>query len=425
MTDSLIDAATRSSIPTAQRGLFDSMQLPVYRIILIGSALAFIAFNAWSPVQGVVAYELTGNNRAVGLVVFGQGIAMTVLNPISGAIADRMSKRLLILACQAVAFVAMLVTGFLVMTDLISIPLLVLGSFTVGTMFAFNGPARNALLGDVIPDDRLGNAIALMQVGANFARTAAPFLAGALLAWDAVGATGSYFFMAAVMAVVIFTYRRLPDTPVRANRSETSLMQDVRVGVRHVGDDPRLFQALISFHIVAMLGFSYTVLIPGFSIDVLDAGNAGVGILLGAAAAGGVVTSLVAAGVADSRHANTLLHCACLMLGLSLIATGLAPNLPLAIVTMALVGGGSSAFQTLNNVVALRQSHHDFYGRVMGFMFIAWGFTNLAALPIGFLADEFGERHVIAAMGILLCISTGVFVLWGRILARREAALED
>jgi len=398
------------------------MQLPVYRIVLFGSALAFISFNAWSPAQGVVAYELTGNNGAVGIVIFGQGVAMTILNPFSGALADRMSKRFLILACQIVAFVTMATTGVLVMLDLISIPLLALASFSVGTMFAFNGPARNALLGDLIPEERLGNAVALMQVGANFARTAAPFIAGALLAWEAVGATGTYFFMAGIMAIVIMTYRRLPPTPVRANRNETSLMQDIRVGWQHVRKDPYLMHHIIAYHVVAMLGFGYVVLIPGFSINVLDSGNAGVGILLGAAAAGGVVTSLVATGFADSRHAGTLLHMATLGLGLSLVATGFAPNLLVAVLTMALVGGGSSAFQTLNNVVALQHSKAEFYGRVMGFMFMAWGFTNLAGLPVGFLADEFGERTLISGMGVSLCIATIFFVFWTRRIEKAQAA---
>jgi MFS family permease len=371
-------------------------------------------------VQGVVAYELTGNNRAVGFVVFGQGIAMTVLNPISGAIADRISKRSLILGCQVIAFICMVVTGVLVRTELITLPLLLIGSLGLGITFAFNGPARNALLGDVIPGERLGNAIALMQVGANFARTAAPFLAGALLAWDVIGPTGAYFVMAAIMAAVIFTYRQMPDTPVRPDRDDTSLMEDVRLGVRHVRENPRLLQGLINFHTVAMLGFGYTVLMPGYSIDVLHAGNAGVGILLGAAAAGGVLTSLLAAGFADSRHAGSLLHCASLLLGLALIATGFAPTLAVAVLTMAMVGGGSSAFQTLNNVVALHHSKQEFFGRVMGFMFIAWGFTNLAGLPIGLLADAFGERTVIAGMGALLCFFTGVFVLWERTIETRE-----
>jgi MFS family permease len=421
MADTTIEAPVETRPAAAQRHhLFESWEVPAYRVILIGSALAFISFNAWSPTQGVVAYDLTGNNRAVGLVVFGQGVAMTLLNPVSGAIADRISKRFLILACQIVAFMTMLATGILVFSGVISVPLLALGSFTVGTMFAFNGPARNALLGDIMPEERLGNAIALMQVGANFARTAAPFIAGALLAWETVGATGTYFFMAAVMGVVILTYQRLPPTPVRANRDETSLFEDVRVGFDHVREKPHLVHSLVSYHTVALLGFGYTVLMPGFSIDVLGSGNGGVGVLLGAAAAGGVVTSLLAAGLADSPHAKTLLHGATLLLGLALIATSFAPNLLVAAATMALVGGGSSAFQTLNNVVALQHAKQEFFGRVMGFMFMAWGFTNLAGLPIGFLADAFGERSVFAGMGVLLCIATVVFAVWGRALPDAE-----
>lgn len=409
--------------PAHRNGVFDALQLPVYRIVLLGSSLAFISFNAWGPAQGVVAFDLTGNNRAVGFVVFGQGLAMFLLNPFSGAIADRVSKRWLILVCQGIAFVTMLATAIFVALDIISIPLLALGSFTVGTMFAFNGPARNALLGDLVPEERLGNAIALMQVGANFARTAAPFLAGALLAWEVSGAVGTYLVMAAIMGIVILTYRRLPDTPVRANRNDTTMLQDVRLGMDHVAASPYLFQSIISFQVVAMLGFSYIVLMPGYAKGVMDAGNAGVGILLGAAAAGGVVTSLLSATYADSRHAPAMLHGACLMLGLALIATGLAPTFPIAVITMALVGGGSSAFQTLNNVIALRHSHHDFYGRVMGFMFIAWGLTNLAGLPVGILADIFGERSVIVGMGVLLCAATGVFVLWTSRIDARHARL--
>jgi hypothetical protein len=81
---------------------------------------------------------------------------------------------------------------------------------------------------------------------------------------------------------------------------------------------------------------------------------------------------------------------------------------------MALVGGGSSAFQTLNNVTALQHAHRDYYGRVMGFMFIAWGLTNLAGLPVGALADVVGERSVLVGLGGMLCIATAGFVLWAR-----------
>src|SRR5205807_6543839 len=130
--------------------------------------VSFFAFNTWGPAQGVVAFDLTGNNSAVGIVVFGQGLAQTFLNPLSGAIADRVSKRNLVLACQAIACATMLMVGILIKTDHINIIALACGSFVVGTMYAFNGPSRNALIGEVMPAEKLGNAISLIQVGGNF-----------------------------------------------------------------------------------------------------------------------------------------------------------------------------------------------------------------------------------------------------------------
>lgn len=415
MADSAVQHRSMAPTLAADRGaVFDAFRLPIYRTVWAGTMLAFLAYQMWSPVQGVVAFDLTGDNRAVGFVIFGQGLAMFLLNPFSGAIADRVSKKILIVLCQAIAFATMVASGVLVTLDLMSVPILAAGAFTVGIMFAFNGPARNALLGDLVPGDRLGSAVAMVQVGANFSRTAAPFLAGALLAWQAVGAAGAYFFMATVMGIVILTYLKIPETPMRSNRHETSILEDVRIGWRFVCESPRLLQSIMSFQAVAILGFSYIVLIPGYSKSVMDAGNAGVGILLGAAAAGGIVTSLVAAGAAGSRHANSLLHGAALLLGLALIGTGLAPSFPLAVLAMVFVGGGSSAFQTLNNVIALRHATPEFYGRVMGFMFVAWGSTNLVGLPVGYLADVIGERTVIAGLGGLLCLSTAFFALWSR-----------
>src|ERR1043165_2670295 len=84
------------------RSAFDALQMPVYRTIWIGTIVSFFAFNTWGPAQGVVAFDLTGNNGAVGIVVFGQGLAQTFLNPLSGAFADRVSKRNLVIACQSI-----------------------------------------------------------------------------------------------------------------------------------------------------------------------------------------------------------------------------------------------------------------------------------------------------------------------------------
>ena len=152
------------------RGAFDVLRFPVYRTIWLGTIVSFFAFNTWGPAQGVVAFDLTGNNSAVGIVVFGQGLAQTLLNPLSGALADRVSKRNLVIGCQSIAFLMMLTVGILIRTGHINIVALGCASFVVGSMFSFNGPSRNALIGEVMPRERLANAISLIQVGGNFSR---------------------------------------------------------------------------------------------------------------------------------------------------------------------------------------------------------------------------------------------------------------
>jgi MFS family permease len=387
--------------------------------------LAFVAFNMSMTAQGVVAYDLTGSNTSVGAVVFGQGIAMLFLNPFGGAVADRFSKRWLILIAQFVIGSTMLATAILIETNQITILFLAIGAFVVGSMFSFLGPTRTALVGDVVSEGRIGNAMALIQVGGNFARIGGPFLAGALLSWPLIGSGGTYFFIASIFVLVIVTLFWIPDSPARADRGETNVLQDIRSGFRHVLDHPRLAHALVSFHLVTMIGLSYIVLMPGFAKDVLDAGTAGLGVMLGVAAAGGFVMSLIVASLADSKRAPLFLALSSLALGSTLILVGFAPTFGVALLVMFLVGGASSAFQTLNNAVALRRTTRQFYGRVVSLMFLAWGMMSLMSLPIGILGDLAGERTVLSGLGVTLCVVVALLTLWEkRIVAQERSQLE-
>ena len=401
---------------------FDAFRFPTYRTVWLGSVLAFLAFNTANVAQGIVAYDLTGENRAVGLVQFGQGVAMTFLNPFGGAIADRFSRRLLILVAHSVIGAVILAQAILIATGQINIALLAIGSFTIGSMFSFLGPTRTALIGDTVAEDRIGNAMALLQVGGNFARISAPPLAGFLMAWSVFGATGTYFLVSAIFIAVLGTLYQIPATP-RRPATGASVIDDIRGGVRYVLRRPRLLHAVVSFHLVLLLGFSYIVIMPGYAKDTLDAGNAGLGILLGVSAAGGLLASLLVASLADSPRAQVYLTLSSLIAGASLILAGLAPSFAVAVVVMGFAGCGASAFQTLNNSFAMRLTGPDFYGRVIGLMFLAWGLINLMSLPIGYLADEFGERAVLSGLGAGLCASVALMAIWGASIGRQPDEL--
>jgi predicted MFS family arabinose efflux permease len=134
------------------------------------------------------------------------------------------------------------------------------------------------------------------------------------------------------------------------------------------------------------------------------------------------VTSVIVASLADSHRAPLLMTASSLAAGVATILLGLAPNFLLALVVMLFVGGGTSGFQTLNNAYAMRLTDADYYGRVIGLMFLAWGLINVVSLPIGFLADQVGERAVLVGLGVSLCAAVGLLALWGRSVALAAAA---
>jgi MFS family permease len=383
-------------------------------VLWIGSALAFVAFMMSVTAQSVVAYDLAGSNNAVGAVQFGQGLALCLLGPVAGAIVDRLSKRLVLLICQSVIGLTMLALALLLRTDTLTVSSLVGSAVVMGTMFSFLGPARQAYLGELVEPERRGNAVALTQVAMNATRVIGPFLAGGLLAWHVVGPAGTYFVIAAMFAVVVATLTLLPPSPNRwrGRGRSPSITLDVKRGVKHVTRRPHLRLLIASFMLVIMTGFPYLAILPGYATEELGVGTAGIGVLLGAAAAGGFIVSLLFASLANAPRAPLLLAVTGGFFGGALILTGLAPSLPLAVLSLFCLGAAGSGFQTLNNALVMQVADPAYYGRVTALLMVGWGVNGLIALPISLFADAAGERTALMVMGVAVCAATVVITSW-------------
>jgi predicted MFS family arabinose efflux permease len=129
------------------------------------------------------------------------------------------------------------------------------------------------------------------------------------------------------------------------------------------------------------------------------------------------------AALADSKRANVFLNVSSIGFGLSLILVGIAPTFAVAVAMMVLFGATSTAYQTLNNVIAMRHTEHEYVGRVIGLVFLAWGLNAIVGLPIGAMADLFGERAVMVGFGVALMIVSTLFALWAARIDRAEQKL--
>jgi MFS family permease len=371
-------------------------------------AAVHLAFTA----QNVVAFDLTGNNRAVGFVAFTQGVAMLITTPLAGVVADRVPKRLLLCVSELLLGVMAVAIAALIFSDSLTIELLAAASFLFGASISFFWPAQTALMGDLIAPEKQANGAALFQVCLQSTRSFAPFVAGGLLAWSLVASGGTYLIVALFFVPIMITGWLLPETGVSGQGRR--IWQEVRLGLQHVVARRRLREATLVFIIVTLLGFSVMVILPGFTKEEFGAGDAGFGIMFGANAIGALVASVWTASLASSKRAPALIVATTVLFGALIAATGLMPTFALAILAFTLVGAAGGAYQTLVIAAMLRASEPEYFGRVMSLTTVAWSFTNLLGLVVGILADLSSERAVLVAVGACVSLAALLLAAWSR-----------
>ncbi|MGD9934146.1 MAG: MFS transporter [Dehalococcoidia bacterium] len=420
----------RAGITAPVRGwfsrTFDSLRNRNLRILWVGTLLNFAGVTMNQTAQGVVAFDLTGNSRAVGTVMLGSGLSLLFISPVAGALADRVSKRTMLITCQAITAVTFFFIGFAISADFINIPILAASAFLSGTMFAMIRSVRNAYIGELATADQRGNAVAVQQLAMTVMMVSGPFAAGILIGWEPFGSAGTYTVMGGAFALAIMTMLQLPKTsaPKRITGAP-NLLRDSWIGMQYGWKNPEIRWVLGGFLLLTIVGNPYITLLPGYAKEELGVSTANLGMLLGVSAVGGFIVSLGAASMADSPKATHLLGACNVMFGVSLVGLCFAPNLGLAATVMLFLGAGASGFQVLNLAVALRAAEVAYMGRVAALTMMASSLSSIVALPVGILADKYGERPMLGTMGVAVLVVAFVLIVWRNTSGTREAATSN
>ena len=375
------------------------MSIPNYRNLFVGTLASFTAFFISTVIQGVVAFELAGSNTAVGGVIFGQGVGMALSGPLGGAYADRLPKRRVIAVCQTLSALCFGAVGVLYASGGLEIGHLVLNGFIVGCAFGFIGPARQALVVDLVPKSLLGNAMALTTVANTMSRVLGPLAAGVFLSIDGAGPAAAYGAMSFLYLLSVGLLLLLPRSVVRENVGETHVIEDLTAGFRYTWNHIRLRHLLFFFVSVMLIGFPHVTMIPGLLENQLGRSAEDLTRFALFSAIGALTASLSVARYADSPHATRIYSWLAIGFGLSLILLANMPGFATAVACMILVGAMSGGFHALNGAVIARETDPVYMGRVMSLSMLSFAGFSLTSLPLGMLADRFGERAVLFGMG--------------------------
>mgnify|MGYP001818623129 FL=1 len=398
-------------MPSPQGGSFGALRIPDFRLLFAGTFGSFTAFFMSTVVQSVVAFELTGTNTAVGSAVFGQGLGMVLFGPLGGAYADRLPKRRVIAIGQTLSALSLGSLGWLYADGSIRLVHLVVSSFVLGSAFGFIGPARQALVVDLVPVAMRGNAMTLSNVANTMSRVLGPFLAGVLLAAEELGAAAAYATMGACYLGSAAILLALPKSIVREGAGEAHVMADLREGLRYAWTQVHLRHLLIFFVGVMLIGFPHVTLVPGLLENELGRPAEDVTQIALCSAIGAFLMSVNLARFADGPQATRIYSWMAIGFGVTLCLLAWVPDFALALAAIVLVGASSGGFHALNGAVIARETEEVYMGRVMSLTMMAFAGFSLTALPLGFAADLVGERPVLFGMGLGVLALSSIMTL--------------
>ena len=379
-------------------GTFTSFEHRDYKMLWSGSLLATTAFMMSFMLVPSVAFDITGSNAAAGFAQMGAGVAMLLVSPIGGVIADRVPKKPLVLAGQIVSGVVILVTGLLILGNSITIPLLTAGTLIMGLGFAFMVPARQAWVGELVPRELLPNAIALQQIAQNVSQVLGPLFI-AILVGTGFGIGSTYLFMTSLFLVVLPLTLRLPNTKP-APKEARSVMHELAAGVRYVWADAVLRTLWLGFMGLVVCGFAYQTLLPGLLSKGLGRSPTEVGVIFLVLAAAGLLVSVPLAGVVRTDMAWPALLIAGFVMAIGFLILARAPTYGLVIAAGVPLGIGRAGFMLINNSLLMSNADPAYHGRVMSLAMIGFASQALLAPAWGALADAIGVRPTLTVIGI-------------------------
>jgi MFS family permease len=372
-------------------GTFRSLNGFNYRTWAIGALVSNVGTWMQRTAQDwVVLTQLTRHNAtAVGVVMALQFGPQVLLLPWTGFAADHFDRRRLLFATQAAMGTLALGLGILTVAGLVELWHVYVFAFLLGCVTAFDAPARQTFVSDLVVEADVSNAVALNSTSFNSGRMIGPAVAGVLIA--TVGSGWVFVINAASFGAVLcsLSLLRVAELHVRSRspRTRGSLVE----GFRYVWRRADLKAVLLMLLLIGTFGLNFPIFISTMAVSVFHKGAGQYGLSTTIMAIGSVTGALMAARQARPRVAVLLSGATVFGVGLALAAT--MPNYALFCAALVVIGVAAQTFTTTVNSAVQLSSDPAMRGRVMAILLaVALGGTPIGAPIVGWVADTFGPR---------------------------------
>jgi MFS family permease len=368
--------------------------------------------------QQYLIYDLTNSTVLLGLVTFISGVPSILFSAFGGVIADRISRRTLMIITQAAMMFLAFVLAVLVFTHTVQYWHILIMAGLLGIANAFDAPARQAFAVDLVDDRRdLTNAIALNATMFNLAVVCGPAVSGMVYflfgpAWCFI--INGISFIAVIIALLLMRIKKIERKPNRVN-----VFREIGDGIRFVQSKPVILWLIIFVGVVSFLGFGFISQAPAWAKGVLHGNELINGWMLTMRGVGSLTGALLVAALGRRRMQGRLWATGSIILPICMILFAIIPWLPIAnsgMVTLTMIlliftGVGLMLITNTTNAMIQTRTPDEFRGRMMGIYTVVFqGGMPIGSLLVGAIAAAIGLPQAILIGAIIMALF--VIVIW-------------
>ena len=405
----LLEASPHHLLDSMARG-FTSLRHRNFRLFWGGQLISLIGTWMQGLGQQWLVYVLTGSALKLGIVSAFQFLPVLLFSLFGGVVVDRVPKRTLILCTQTASLLLALILGLLTWAGVVQIWHIYLLAFLLGTVNAFDMPARQAFIVEMVGREDLMNAIALNSSIFNGSRVLGP-AAGAYII-GAVGIAGCFFLNALSFVAVIVSLLLMHLPPSEVLPPRRNVLRQIGEGLDYIRRDRRVLLVFLLVSFISIFAIpGYSTLMPLIADRVLHVGVTGLGTLTSCLALGALIAALALAYTNSAVQRRFFLTFGALT-GVSLLLVfSFSRSFTLSMVTLAGVGFCVVATNATGNTIIQSYVPDHLRGRVMS----VWSLVLVGLAPFGsFFAGSVAERAgtpFTIRLGALICLAAALVIV--------------
>ena len=387
-----------------------ALKYPNYRLWFWGQIISLFGMWMESTALGFLVFELTRSPAYLGLVGFVTGVPTWMFMLYAGVIADRMPRRTLLMITQTVMMVLAFAIAALTFLHWIQPWHILVMAFLLGTANAFEAPARQSFVLEMVGVEDMTNAIALNSAMFSTAMAVGPMAGGLIYAF--FGPAWCFAINGVSFIAVIVALKRMKLEPFVPKPGRTSALADLKEGLKHVAAHPLIRTIVGLIGAVSLVGISFATLLPAWSVNVLHGDARTNGYPPSARGLGALVAALLIASLGRFRFRGKLLTFGTFALPVTVAVFSLIRWTPLALAIICASGLSHILIFNLSNALVQTHSPNALRGRIMSvYTFIFFGLAPLGMLAVGFTAEKIGQKAtLLAGAGCVLVAATAVAV---------------